>query len=115
VSRRRVLSRINSLEAYADFVQNNPKELEALYADVLINVTNFFRDPAAFETLKERVFPKILAGSKDNPIRAWVVGCSSGEEAYSIGMALQEVPDTCDAERELQIFATDRHPCSSLR
>jgi PAS domain S-box-containing protein len=104
-----VLSRINSLEAYADFLQNNPRELEALYADVLINVTSFFRDPEAFETLKEKVFPKILAGHKDNPIRVWVVGCSSGEEAYSIGMALREVADTCEAERELQIFATDLH------
>ncbi len=109
VMRRMVLGRIKTLEAYLDFVQNNPKELAALYSDVLINVTSFFRNPEAFEALKQKVFPKILAGPDRDVIRAWVVGCSSGEEAYSVAIAFLEAADHCGAQRKLQVFATDLH------
>ncbi|MGA9579009.1 MAG: CheR family methyltransferase, partial [Terrimicrobiaceae bacterium] len=107
--RRMVLGRIKTLEAYVDLIQNNPKELDALYSDALINVTSFFRNPEAFEALKQKVFPKILASPDKDVIRAWVVGCSSGEEAYSVAIAFLEGADHCGAQRKLQIFATDLH------
>ena len=109
VMRRMVLGRIKTLEAYIDLIQNNPKELDALYSDALINVTSFFRNPEAFEALKQKVFPKILASADKDVIRAWVVGCSSGEEAYSVAIAFLEAADHCGAPRKLQIFATDLH------
>ena len=77
------------------------KELEALYSDALINVTSFFRNPDSFTTLKEKVFPRILESHQDDPVRAWVVGCSSGEEAYSLGMAFLEAKDNSESQREL--------------
>jgi two-component system, chemotaxis family, CheB/CheR fusion protein len=109
VMRRMVLGRIKTLEAYLDLIQNNPKELDALYSDALINVTSFFRNPEAFEALKQKVFPKILASPDREAIRAWIVGCSSGEEAYSVAIAFLEAADHCGAQRKLQIFATDLH------
>ncbi len=84
------------------------REAEALYRDVLINVTSFFRDPDMFDALKAQVFPAIVRGKAEGtPIRVWVPGCSTGQEAYSIAMVLLEYLDTVGAERELQIFATD--------
>ncbi len=109
VNRRMVLARINTLEGYADFLQSNPRELDALYSDVLVNVTSFFRDPEGFTTLKEEVFPRILAAHQNDPVRAWIVGCSSGEEAYSLAMTFLEAKDNSEFQRELQIFATDLH------
>lgn len=109
VMRRMVLGKVNTLERYLDVLQNDPKELDALYSDVLINVTSFFRNPEAFEALKQKVFPRILASPEKDVIRAWVVGCSSGEEAYSVAIAFMEAADECGAQRKLQIFATDLH------
>ena len=109
VMRRMVLGRINTLEAYFDFLQDNPNELSALYSDVLINVTSFFRNPEAFEALKQKVFPKLLGSAEKDVVRAWVVGCSSGEEAYSVAIAFLEVAESSGAQRKLQVFGTDLH------
>jgi len=106
-TRRVVLNRQNTLEDYAEFLRGNAKELDALYSDVLISVTSFFRNPEAFDVLKSKVFPKLLQQRGDEPIRVWVLGCSTGQEAYSIAMAFMESADQAPRMRKLQVFATD--------
>lgn len=107
ITRRVVLNKQDSLEDYANFLKGNSKELDALYSDALISVTSFFRNPEAFEVLKRKVFPKLLEQRGDNPFRVWVLGCSTGQEAYSIAMAFMESADKAPRLRKLQIFATD--------
>ena len=108
LARRVVLKKLNTLEAYADFLRGNAAELGALYADMLISVTSFFRNPEAFEALKRIVFPKLIAPGREEPVRIWVPGCSTGQEAYSLAMSFEEycgqVPGRAP---RLQIFATD--------
>ncbi|MBA2964333.1 PAS domain-containing protein [Ramlibacter sp. CGMCC 1.13660] len=105
-----------SLDDYALRLRGNRGEIDALYQDILINVTKFFREPGLFALLKERVFPEILAAKRgDAPIRIWVPGCSTGQEAYSLAMALIEfLQDKVDAPR-IQIFATDLSEDVSLQ
>jgi two-component system, chemotaxis family, CheB/CheR fusion protein len=107
ITRRMVLTKHNTLEDYAQFLRGNTKELEALYADCLINVTSFFRNPEAFELLKRRVFPRLLQERGDEPLRVWVLGCSTGQEAYSIAITFQEASEKYPRARPLQVFATD--------
>ncbi|MDQ3563232.1 MAG: PAS domain S-box protein [Pseudomonadota bacterium] len=107
ITRRMVLSKITGLKAYADFLRGNAKELQALYSDMLISVTGFFRNPEAFETLKRKVFPKLLKQQRDDPLRCWVLGCSTGQEAYSIAMAFMECAEGAARLRKMQVFATD--------
>lgn len=107
VRRRMMLNKQNTLEDYAGFLRGNAKEMDALYSDVLISVTNFFRNPEAFDILKRTVFPKLLQQRGDHPLRVWVLGCSTGQEAYSIAMAYMEVAESVLHARGLQIFATD--------
>jgi two-component system CheB/CheR fusion protein len=86
IKRRMVLHRLENLEDYLAYIKDNPNEMDELYRDVLINVTGFFRDPEAFEALRNVVFPTLLQDrpSEAGPLRFWVSGCSTGEEAYSI-------------------------------
>jgi two-component system, chemotaxis family, CheB/CheR fusion protein len=107
LTRRVVLNRQNTLEDYANFLRGNTRELDALYSDVLISVTSFFRNPEAFDVLKRNVFPKLLKQRGDDPIRVWVLGCSTGQEAYSIAIAFVESADQAPRIRRLQVFATD--------
>jgi two-component system CheB/CheR fusion protein len=108
LERRMVLHKMENLKAYADFLSLNPSEVKALYADILINVTDFFRDPEAFEALKTEVFPKLMENrSSGKPIRVWVPACSTGEEAYSIAIALLEFLGDKAAQTPIQIFASD--------
>jgi two-component system, chemotaxis family, CheB/CheR fusion protein len=107
IARRILLSKVGTAEAYANFLRGKPKELEALYSDLLINVTSFFRNPAAFEVLQAKVFPQLIAQSRDKPLRVWVPGCSTGQEAYSIAMAFVETAEAAGDARKLQVFATD--------
>ncbi|MBW4643164.1 MAG: PAS domain-containing protein [Goleter apudmare HA4340-LM2] len=108
ILRRMVLYKLESLEDYVTYLQENPAEVKALYQDVLITVTSFFRDPEAFEVLKTRVFPQIAKDrSPDSPIRIWVAGCSTGEEAYSIAICLLEFLTNQVINTAIQIFATD--------
>lgn len=107
VTRRVILTKHSALEDYSRFLKGNAKELDALYSDVLISVTNFFRDREAFDILKHKVFPKILLQRGDDPIRVWVLGCSTGQEAYSIAMTFLEAAESSSRGRKLQVFATD--------
>jgi two-component system, chemotaxis family, CheB/CheR fusion protein len=111
--RRRILRRmnINQITELADYVKllnRNPQEIEALYRDVLINVTSFFRNPEVFVSLREIVYPKLLADrSSSEPIRVWVPGCSTGEETYSHAISLVEMLSELRQEIPVQIFGTD--------
>lgn len=108
IARRVMLHAGDDLESYAKRLRTDRRERDALYQDILINVTKFFREPELFDTLKERVFPSILANKRgDTPIRIWVPGCSTGQEAYSLGMALIEFLDDQAHRPPIQIFATD--------
>ena len=108
INRRMVLNRQQKLGDYAAFLKNNPKELDPLYSDLLINVTSFFRNPDAFEALKAKVFPRLLQLQGENdPVRVWTLGCSTGQEAYSLAMAYTEYCDKISRAPKLQLFATD--------
>lgn len=108
IARRIVLHRLDGLRAYAKLLQQDPAEVEALYRDILISVTSFFRNPEAFEALKTRIFPRFLEGrSRHDPVRVWVLGCSSGEETYSIAMCFAEVAEDLGSRVPVQIFSTD--------
>ena len=108
IARRMGLLNLKDLEAYREFLQVHPDEVEKLYHDILINVTSFFREPESFKVLQELVFPAICEyKSVDAPIRIWVAGCSTGEEVYSIAMSLLEFFGDRPAKHPIQIFATD--------
>ena len=116
IMRRAVLHTKPTLAEYADFLERNPAEAEALYHDVLINVTSFFRDAETFEALKKIVFPELIKGrAPDTPIRVWVPGCSTGQEAYSLAIALLEFLETTPVRPAIQIFATDLSDEVSLK
>ncbi len=108
ILRRMALQRIGKLKEYVQFLRHHPSEVEALYEDILIKVTSFFRDPDAFEALKTEVFPSILKHrSPVEPIRIWVPGCSTGEETYSQAIALLEFLRKRRADIPFQLFGTD--------
>ena len=109
IQRRMALQKIVNLKDYAAFLQQEPQEVTALYHDLLINVTSFFRNPEAFDALKQLVYPAIfnVRTSLSGPIRIWVPGCSSGEEAYSHAISLVEWLGDERAEVPIQIFGTD--------
>ncbi|BBC22641.1 CheR family methyltransferase [Pseudanabaena sp. ABRG5-3] len=108
ISRRMGLLNIQKLDEYAQYLQAYPHEVERLYHDILINVTSFFRDPESFIAFQQLVFPTICQNkTPDLPIRIWVVGCSTGEEAYSIAICLLEFFDDFLVRHPIQIFATD--------
>ena len=108
ISRRMVLHKVESIDHYARYLQENPDEVQALFDDMLINVTGFFRDPELFDVLKQKVFPRLVEEKPaEAPIRVWVPGCSTGEEAYSIAMALLEFLDAQELQSPIQIFGTD--------
>ena len=111
--RRRIERRINvhqlqGPQQYLRLLQENPHELDLLFKELLIGVTNFFRDAEAFDVLAKTVMPKLLASHPDDtPVRVWAAGCSSGEEAYSLAMTLQEGMDKLKKHFPVQIFGTD--------
>ena len=108
IQRRMLLYKLELLEDYAKYLQENPSEVKALYQEILIHVTHFLRDPEAFQLLKERVFPTIIQNkSAELPIRIWVAGCSTGEEVYSIAISLLEFLADKVTQPPIQIFATD--------
>jgi two-component system CheB/CheR fusion protein len=108
ISRRAVLHKFEGLKDYARYLPSNPGEVSALYQDILIGVTSFFRDPEAFEILKSKVFPTLTKHrSRHDPVRIWSLGCSTGEEAYSIAMAFAEFVESSRAQVPFQLFATD--------
>jgi len=108
ISRRAVLHKFEGLKDYARYLESHPGEVSALYQDILISVTSFFRNPDTFEVLKSKVFPKLTKDrSRHDPLRIWSLGCSTGEEAYSIAIAFAEFIENSRAPVALQLFATD--------
>ncbi len=110
---RRIARRINvrnlpDLPIYAAFLRDTPDEMQALLKDLLISVTNFFRDTAAFTALEQEILPRVFAGKRpDEQVRIWVVGCATGEEAYSIAMLCAERMFGTSEAPSVQIFASD--------
>ena len=109
IQRRMALHKIEKLSDYVALLQRDRNEISSLYQDLLINVTSFFRNPDAFETLKQVVYPAILQsrGNSSTPIRIWVPGCSTGEETYSHAISLVEFLGDERTEIPIQIFGTD--------
>lgn len=111
IQRRMALHKFEQLSEYVRFCQTDENELDTLQRDLLINVTTFFRDREPFEALAKSVLPRILAAKRDHdPIRVWVPGCASGEEAYSIAICLLEALEESDRAPRVQIFGTDLDP-----
>lgn len=106
IARRMVLNKQETRESYAHFLRGHAKERDALYSDALISVTVFFRNPEAFDAVKRTVFPKLLA-ERGEALHAWVPGCSTGQEAYSLAMAFVEAAENRGGMPRLQVFATD--------
>ena len=108
IRRRLQLRHLGTAEDYLKLLQGDAAEAEALLKDLLIGVTQFFRDPEAFQALAQLVLPRAVQGkSADAPIRIWVPGCASGEEAYTIAILVREHLERLEARRLVQIFATD--------
>src|SRR5881398_1956573 len=108
IQRRMALHRMTKLSQYARFLRNNKKEIEALFDDLLINVTRFFRDPSLFAALRKRFLPAILKNKhRQDELRAWVPGCATGEEVYSLAICILETLGKRASELRIQIFGTD--------
>lgn len=108
IKRRMVLHQLEKMEDYVKYLQKQPGELDALFQDMLINVTSFFRDPDTFEALQQEVFPILMEKrSVEQPLRIWVPGCSTGEEVYSLAIALLEFLGDRASNIPIQIFASD--------
>lgn len=108
IKRRMVLHQLDKTRDYVKFLQEHPKELDALFQDMLINVTSFFRDPETFDALKKEIFPRLMTGrASELPLRIWIPACSTGEEVYSVAMALFEFLGDNVGTTRLQIFASD--------
>jgi two-component system CheB/CheR fusion protein len=117
IKRRMLLHHVLKLKDYLHYIDHNPTELDALYRDLLIHVTEFFRDKGAFESLSLKILPSLMQDRKpgDGPLRIWVPGCSTGQEVYSLAMVLLEFLWSYDKRRNpaaipnlaVQIFATD--------
>lgn len=108
IERRKAVQGITELDDYVAFLQRDPTEIDALFRDLLIGVTNFFRDPDALQVLQDQIIPKLFAHKPGGgAIRVWSAGCSTGEEAYSIAILLQESMDARKESHTVQVFATD--------
>ncbi|MEO6833760.1 MAG: chemotaxis protein CheB [Chitinophagaceae bacterium] len=108
IERRIVLSMKDDMADYIALLKKDPDEQDVLYQDLLIPVTQFYRDPRVFDLLCNSVFPGIMkARGSSDPIRVWVAGCSTGEEAYSLVMCMQEYLGESPAISKIQVFATD--------
>ncbi len=108
IERRMAVHQIDRSEDYLRFMRTTPAEAQALFRDLLIGVTSFFRDPESFTALEKEVIPQLFAGKPaDASVRVWICGCSTGEEAYSIAILLQEHLQTLDRPFRVQVFATD--------
>jgi two-component system CheB/CheR fusion protein len=110
---RRVIKRMQMINIvgyapYVDYLEVHPEEFRSLFDTILINVTGFFRDPPAWESLAEEILPRLLSGKRpEEPIRAWSAGCASGEEAYSLAMTLAEALGPAAFRDRVKIYATD--------
>ena len=108
IERRMAVHQIATLGEYVKYMQQTPPEVEALFQDLLIGVTNFFRDPLAFQALEQQVIPRLFVGKHPGAqVRVWSMGCSTGEEAYSLAILLAEHQEILKQSFKLQVFATD--------
>src|SRR6195952_1675628 len=109
IDRRIAYNQLPDYLTYVNYLRENPQEIDTLFNELLIGVTKFFRDHAAFEVLKEKLNLLLAKKADDEPIRIWVAGCSTGEEAYSIAILVMEYLDGLKLKRlpKVQIFATD--------
>ncbi|NUO51794.1 MAG: PAS domain-containing protein [Polyangiaceae bacterium] len=110
IERRVQITQVSTIDEYADRLTTDREELDALYRDLLIGVTRFFRDEEPFGQLEQTVIPELLSRAKlDDELRVWVPGCATGEEAYSLGILVLEALEARGDRRRVKIFATDVH------
>ena len=108
IERRMQILQIPALPAYVDRLREDPGEVNTLFRDLLIGVTNFFRDTKAFEALQQLVMPRLFEGKgPSDTIRVWVPGCATGEEVYSLAILLREQAEQSRSRAKIQVFATD--------
>ncbi len=108
ISRRMVIHQIDKIDDYVKLLRNDRGALQALFDDLLIGVTSFFREPETFAVLAEHVYPEILKDrSNEATIRLWVPGCATGEEVYSLALSLREYMEKSGASNPIQVFGTD--------
>ncbi len=107
VQRRLQAVGVASYDEYQDYMQVRPEEFTELFNTILINVTGFFRDPEAWNHLRDDVLPGILERRANGPLRLWSAGCASGEEAYSLAMLLAEAMGVAQFRERVKIYATD--------
>ncbi len=113
VERRMHVHQLHTMAEYLQHLQRNPQELDVLFSEMLIGVTSFFRDPKVWQDLATQLVPGLLTASRPGPLRAWVLGCSTGEEAYSLAMLLREAQDAANLPAlTVQIYATDLNPAA---
>ena len=107
IERRIAVTQVADLDAYVRYLEQTPSEISALYRELLIGVTSFFRDPEVMTVLEEKVLPEVFEQGIDRELRFWVAGCSTGEEAYTLAILAREVMERLQLVRDLKIFATD--------
>jgi two-component system CheB/CheR fusion protein len=107
IGRRMIVSRSRTLAEYAQLLQENPDEVRELYRDLLISVTNFFRDPGVFKSLAHLLQDLLSTRNAGEPFRVWVPGCATGEEVYSLAICLKELLDDMQLATPMQLFGTD--------
>lgn len=113
IGRRMALHELEQVEDYARLLRERPEEVESLCRDILVSATRFFRDPEVYERLKSEVFPELFeSGARADPLRLWVLGCATGEEAYSLTIALSEYMAAAACRPSVRIFATDLNAAS---
>lgn len=107
IERRMTINRTDEIQDYVKFLVSNPGEVVALYRELLIGVTSFFRDPVVFERLEQHRLSELLRNASGREIRFWIAGCSTGEEAYSLAILARESMEMLGMTRDVKIFATD--------
>lgn len=113
IIRRMTLHRLGGWQEYEDMLLNAPEEIEALYQEILIGVTCFFRDADTFDAMAREVFPKLIADCPEGgSVRIWTAGCATGEEAYSLAMAFTEYAEAAGSKAVLTLLATDVNPAA---
>ena len=109
IERRMTINQFENLHQYIDHLKTDPDELNTLYKDLLIGVTQFFRDPEAFQRLEEEIVPNLVNDAGEDGLRIWVPGCATGEEAYSLAILFHEYVESKSQNVEVKVFATDVH------
>jgi len=107
IERRMTINRSENGPDYIELLRRDPDEVRALFQDLLIGVTSFFRDPEAFAFIKQAVLPDLVSRANNDPLRIWIPGCATGEEAYSVAILLKEFMEEKEIRRDAQVFGTD--------